>query len=189
MGTTGLIPLESAGAAWRPSALNSVEHVTARIRNGVEILASLAGMPQVAAVQVHGNPQPYIYGLHPEYNIVVTQAFNELDSKRETTVCIDPLAQFLLFQDGYHARDTWENRMYAGRYLLNVLILMDAEIVAKRLRPGVDAMIWRYRCDLSKFKFTPELKATSDQITAEIKRINDENEAISQGYGAAPSGN
>ena len=92
-----LPPLEAMGTAWRPSTLNSVEHVTARIRNGIEILAALAGMPQVSAVHIHSNPASYTYNLRPEYNVVMTQALNEADAKGLTTVCIDALAQFLVF--------------------------------------------------------------------------------------------
>ena len=139
-----LPPLEAMGTAWRPSTLNSVEYVTARIRNGIEILAALAGMPQVSAVHMHSNPASYIYNLHPEYNVVMTQALNEADSRGLTTVCIDALAQFLVFQDGYHARDTYENRAHFSRYLINTLLLLDREVVASRLRPGVDALVHHF---------------------------------------------
>ena len=44
------------------------------IRNGIEILAAFAGMPQVSAVHIHSNPASYIYNLRPEYNVVMTQA-------------------------------------------------------------------------------------------------------------------
>ena len=113
-----LPPLEAWGTAWRPSTLNSVEHVTARIRNGKDILASLAGMPNVAAVHIHGNPQSFVYGLHPDYNVVVAQAFNEMELRPGlTTACVDQLASFLVLQDGFRACDIWENRCLFGRYM------------------------------------------------------------------------
>ena len=111
-----LQPLEAMGTAWRPSTLNSVEHVAARVRNGIEILATLAGMPQVSAVRIHSNPASYTYGLHPEYNVVMTQALEEAASKG--------------LQDGYHARDTYENRAHIVRYLNNMLLLLDRKVVA-----------------------------------------------------------
>ncbi|CAE7514517.1 unnamed protein product, partial [Symbiodinium pilosum] len=83
-----LPPLEAMGTAWRPSTLNSIEYVTARVRNGIEILAALAGMPQVSAVHIHSNPASYIYNLRPEYNVVMMQALNEADAKGLTTVCV-----------------------------------------------------------------------------------------------------
>ena len=172
-----LPPLEAMGTAWRPSTLNSVEHVTARIRNGIDILATLAGMPQVSAVHIHSNPASYIYNLHPEYNVVMTQALNEADSRGITTVCIDALAQFLVFQDGYHARDTYENRAHFSRYLSNTLLLLDREVVASRLRPGVDALVHHFRHSDEHFKPNEETQRIGAEMAAAIKRLQDEEEA------------
>ena len=166
-----LPPLEAMGTAWRPSTLNSVEHVTARIRNGIEILAALAGMPQVSAVHIHSNQASYIYNLRPEYNVVMTQALNEADAKGLTTVCIDALAQFLVFQDGYHARDTYENRAHFSRYLSNTLLLLDREVVASRLRPGVDALVHHLRHSDETFRPMEETQRIGAKMTATIKRL------------------
>ena len=182
-----LPPLEAMGTAWRPSTLNSVEHVTGRIRNGIDILATLAGMPQVAAVHIHSNPDAFIYNLHPEYNVVMTQALNEAEMKGLVTVCINSLAENLVFQDGYHARDTHENRARMSRYLVSTLLLLDREVVAKRLRPGVDALVHAFRHDDASFKHTPESERICQEMTASIKRIQDEEEVRIQARIAARS--
>ena len=177
MATTGLPPLEAMGTAWKPSTLNSVEHVTARIRNGIEILASLAGMPQVAAVHIHSNPASYICGLRPKYDVVMTQGLNEADEKGMTTVCVDTLAQFLVLQDGCHAKDTYDNRALFARYLVNTLLLMDHEIQAARLRPGIDALVRAFRHEDKAFKPNEETQRIGADMAATIKRIQDEQEA------------
>ena len=115
--------------------------------------------------------------LHPEYNVVVTQALNEADAKGITTVCIDALAQFLVFQDGYHARDTYENRAHFSRYLSNTLLLLDREVVASRLRPGVDALVHHFRRSDEHFQPNEETKRIGAEMTATIKRLQDEEEA------------
>ena len=172
-----LLLIEAMGTAWKPSTLNSVDHVTARIRNGLEILASLAGMPQVSAVHIHSNPSSYIYNLRPEYNVVMTQALNEADEKGMTTVCVDTLAQLLVLQDGYHARDTCDNRALFAHYLVNTLLLMDREIQAARLRPGIDALMHTFRHDGKAFKPNEATQKIGEEMAATIKRIQDEQEA------------
>ena len=172
-----LPPLEATGTAWRPSTLNSVEHVTGRIRNGIDILAALAGMPQVAAVHIHSNPDAHIYNLRPECNIVMTQALNEADAKGLSTVCINALAEHLVFQDGYRARDTYENRARMSRYLVNTPLLLDREVVAKRLRPGVNVLVHEFRHDDASFRPNAETEHIGQEMTAAIKRIQDEEEA------------
>ena len=171
-----LPPLEAIGTAWRPSTLNIVEHVTARVRNGIEILAAFAGMPQVSAVYILSNPASYIYNLHPEYNAVMAQALNEADAKGFSTICIDSLAQFLVFQDGYHARVTYENRVHISRYLSKTLLLLDREVAASRLRPGADALVHLFRHDDDSFKPNEETQRIGAEMTATIKRIQDEEE-------------
>ena len=174
-----LPPLEAMGTAWKPTTLNSVAYVMARIRNGIDVLASLAGMPQVAAVHIHGNPASYIYNLHPKYNVVMTQALNNADEKGLTTVCVDALAQFLVLQDGCHARDTCDNRALFARCLVNTLLLMDREIMAARVRPGpgVDALVHLFRHDDNTFKPNAETQKIGAEMAASTKRIQDEQEA------------
>ena len=115
--------------------------------------------------------------MHPEYNVVMTQALNEADSKGLTTVCIDALAQFLVFQDGYHARDTYENRAHFSRYLINTLLLLDREVVASRLRHGVDALVHHFRHNDDTFRPNEETQRIGAEMTATIKRLQDEEEA------------
>ena len=103
------------------------------------------------------------------------------------TVCINSLAENLVFQDGYHARDTHENRARMSRYLVSTLLLLDREVVAKRLRPGVDALVHAFRHDDASFKHTPESERVCQEMTASIKRIQDEEEARIQARVAARS--
>ena len=102
---------------------------------------------------------------------MVTQALNEADEKGLTTVCIDTLAQFLVLQDGYHARDTYDNHALFVRYLVNTLLLMDREIMAARLRPGVDALVHLFGHDDNTFKPNEETQKIGAEMAASIKRI------------------
>ena len=133
-------------------------------------------MPQVAAVYIHGNPASYIYNLRPKYNVVMAQALNKADEKGLTTVCVDALAQFLVLQDGCRARDTYDNRALFARYLVNALLLMDREIMAARVRPGVDALVQLFRRDDNTFKPNAETQKIGAYGSVD-QRTQDEQEA------------
>ena len=172
-----LPPLEAMGTAWRPShpQQRRVCHGPYPQRNRD------LGCPHGHAsglCRAH-TQQPGILHLQlrPEYNVVMTQALNEADSKGLTTVCIDALAQFLVFQDGYHARDTYENRAHFSRYLSNTLLLLDREVVASRLCPGVDALVHHFRHNDDTFRPNEETQRIGAEMTATIKRLQDEEEA------------
>ena len=87
---------------------------------------------------------------------------------------MDSLAQFLVFQDGYHARDTYENRAHFSQCLSNIL---DREVVASRLRPGVDALVHHFRHDDDTFRPNEETQRIGAEMTATIKRLQGEEEA------------
>ena len=82
-----------------------------------------------------------------------------------------------MFQDGYHARDTYENRAHFSRYLSNTLLLLDREVVASRLRPGVDALVHHFRHHDDTFRPNEERQRIGAEMTATIKRLQDEEEA------------
>ena len=173
-----LPPLEAMGTAWRLSTLNSVEHVTARYPQRNRDLGCPRGHapglcrahPQQPGV-LHLQLAPGVQRGH------VTQALNEADAKGLTTVCVDALAQFLVFQDGYHARDTYENRAHFSRCLSNTLLLLDREVVASRLRPGVDALVHHFRHSDETFRPNDETQRIGAEMTATIKRLQDKEEA------------
>ena len=82
-----------------------------------------------------------------------------------------------MFQDGYHARDTYENRAHFSRYLSNTLLLLDREVVASRLRPGVDALVHHFHHNDDTFRPNEETQRIGAEMTATIKRLQDEEEA------------
>ena len=53
---------------------------------------------------------------------------------------------------------------------------MDREIVAKRLRPGVDALLPSFRYIEGAYSSNPETQRIGEEMAAEIKRLQDEEE-------------
>ena len=69
------------------------------------------------------------------------------------------------------------NRALFVRYLVNTLLLMDREIQAARLRPGVDALVRLFRHDDNTFKPNEETQKIGAETAASITRMQDEQEA------------
>ncbi|CAE7831496.1 pntA [Symbiodinium sp. CCMP2592] len=143
-GQWGCIPTRlGPGLAYRDPNVTT-ETVARKVRRAADVLAALAGEPDIGFVKVIGQVEADLFQLHSAYNDFNAAMFEEFRQHGLQVQTTSSLVEKLEMYDSFHAREDRRNRELFQTYLHATFNASRSEWLAQKMTPCVRALLVRY---------------------------------------------
>ncbi|CAE7778417.1 unnamed protein product [Symbiodinium sp. CCMP2592] len=143
-GQWGCIPTRlGPGLAYRDPNVTT-ETVARKVRRAADVLAALAGEPDIGFVKVIGQVEADLFQLHSAYNDFNAAMFEEFRQRNLQVQSASSLVEKLEMYDSFHASEDPRNRGLFQAYLHATFNASRSEWIAQKMAPCVKALITRY---------------------------------------------
>ncbi|CAE7274790.1 unnamed protein product [Symbiodinium sp. CCMP2592] len=143
-GQWGCIPTRlGPGLAYRDPNVTT-ETVARKVRRAADVLAALAGEPDIGFVKVIGQVEADLFQLHSAYNDFNAAMFEEFRQRGLQVQTASSLVEKLEMYDSFHASEDPRNRELFQTYLHATFNASRSEWLAQKMTPCVRALLVRY---------------------------------------------
>ncbi|CAE7557334.1 unnamed protein product [Symbiodinium sp. CCMP2592] len=143
-GQWGCIPTRlGPGLAHRDPNVTT-ETVARKVRRAADVLAALAGEPDIGFVKVIGQVEADLFQLHSAYNDFNAAMFEEFRQRGLQVQTASSLVEKLEMYDSFHASEDPRNRELFQTYLHATFNASRSEWLAQKMAPCVRALLVRY---------------------------------------------
>ncbi|CAE6921707.1 unnamed protein product [Symbiodinium sp. CCMP2592] len=143
-GQWGCIPTRlGPGLAYRDPNVTT-ETVARKVRRAADVLAALAGEPDIGFVKVIGQVEADLFQLHSAYNDFNAAMFEEFRQRGLQVQTASSLVEKLEMYDSFHASEDPRNRELFQTYLHATINASRSEWLAQKMAPCVRALLVRY---------------------------------------------
>ncbi|CAE7546703.1 unnamed protein product [Symbiodinium sp. CCMP2592] len=143
-GQWGCIPTRlGPGLAYRDPNVTT-ETVARKVRRAADVLAALAGEPDIGFVKVIGQVEADLFQLHSAYNDFNAAMFEEFRQRGLQVQTASSLVEKLEMYDSFHASEDPRNRELFQTYLHATFNASRSEWLAQKMAPCVRALLVRY---------------------------------------------
>ncbi|CAE7403505.1 Wrn [Symbiodinium sp. CCMP2592] len=143
-GQWGCIPTRlGPGLAYRDPNVTT-ETVARKVRRAADVLAALAGEPDIGFVKVIGQVEADLFQLHSAYNDFNAAMFEEFRQRGLQVQAASYLVEKLEMYDSFHASEDPRNRELFQTYLHATFNASRSEWLAQKMTPCVRALLARY---------------------------------------------
>ncbi|CAE7314988.1 unnamed protein product [Symbiodinium sp. CCMP2592] len=143
-GQWGCIPTRlGPGLAYRDPNVTT-ETVARKVRRAADVLAALAGEPDIGFVKVIGQVEADLFQLHSAYNDFNAAMFEEFRQRGLQVQAARSLVEKLEMYDSFHASEDPRNRELFQTYLHATFNASRSEWLAQKMTPCVRALLARY---------------------------------------------
>ncbi|CAE7518954.1 unnamed protein product [Symbiodinium sp. CCMP2592] len=143
-GQWGCIPTRlGPGLAYRDPNVTT-ETVARKVRRAADVLAALAGEPDIGFVKVTGQVEADLFQLHSAYNDFNAAMFEEFRQRGLQVQTASSLVEKLEMYDSFHASEDPRNRELFQTYLHATFNASRSEWLAQKMTPCVRALLVRY---------------------------------------------
>ncbi|CAE7610555.1 unnamed protein product [Symbiodinium sp. CCMP2592] len=122
----------------------TTETVARKVRRAADVLAALAGEPDIGFVKVIGQVEADLFQLHSAYNDFNAAMFEEFRQRGLQVQTASSLVEKLEMYDSFHASEDPRNRELFQTYLHATINASRSEWLAQKMAPCVRALLVRY---------------------------------------------